>query len=101
MSGWDFNTNTSSAATDGVDHYFFNVTNNSGHGQFTAAATLVWNRHRNKTNINNLGLFLFNAANSNLVACSTSLVDNVEHVFAPQLPQGRYDLQVLKNGGAR
>ena len=38
-------------------------------------------------------------ANSNLVACSTSLVDNVEHICLPQLPQGRYDLQVLKTGG--
>jgi hypothetical protein len=42
---------------------------------------------------------LFNATNSNLVACSTSRVDNVEHVFVPQLPAGSYDLQVLKNGG--
>jgi hypothetical protein len=42
---------------------------------------------------------LFNAANSNLVTCSTSRVDNVEHLFIPRLPAGRYDLQVLKNGG--
>ena len=27
---------------------------------------------------------------------STSVVDNVEHLFLPQLPPGRYDLQVLK-----
>jgi len=27
-------------------------------------------------------------------------VDNVEHVFVPQLPQGRYDLQVWKAGGS-
>ena len=99
LSGWDFNTNTSSATTDGVNHYFFYVTNNSGSGQFTATATLVWNRHRSETNINNLGMFLFNAASSNLVACSTSLVDNVEHLWLPQMPEGRYDLQVLKNGG--
>ena len=31
--------------------------------------------------------------------CSTSLVDNVEHVYVPQLAQGRYDLQVWKAGG--
>jgi hypothetical protein len=99
LSGWDFNTNTSSATSDGVNHYFFNVTNNSGGAQFTAAATLVWNRQLGETNINNLDLFLYNAASSNLVACSTSLVDNVEHLWLPQLPQGRYDLQVLKNGG--
>jgi hypothetical protein len=64
-----------------------------------ATATLVWNRQLGQTNINDLDLFLFNCANSNLVACSTSRVDNVEHLFVPQLPAGRYDLQVLKNGG--
>ena len=26
-------------------------------------------------------------------------MDNVEHLWLPQLPQGRYDLQVLKHGG--
>ncbi len=99
LSGWDFNTNSSSATTDGVNHYYFNVTNGTNNARFTATATLVWNRQRNQTSINNLNLFLYDAASSNLVACSTSLVDNVEHVFLPQLPQGRYDLQVLKKGG--
>ena len=99
LSGWDFNTNSSSSSSDGVNHYYFNVTNSAGNAAFTATATLVWNRHQNKTNINNLNLFLYNAANSNLVTCSTSLVDNVEHVFVPQLAQGRYDLQVWKAGG--
>jgi hypothetical protein len=99
LSGWDFNTNFSSMSFDGVNHYYFNVTNGAGGATFTATATLVWNRHRNKTGINDLNLFLYAAANSNLVACSTSLVDNVEHIWLPQLPQGRYDLQVLKKGG--
>ncbi len=44
-------------------------------------------------------MFLYDAISSNLVACSTSLVDNVKHLWLPQLPQGRYDLQVLKHGG--
>jgi hypothetical protein len=105
MSGWDFNSISStsagilSSATDGVNHYYFNVTNNLSGQNFTATATLVWNRQQNQTDINNLDLFLYNCANSNLVACSTSLVDNVEHLWLPQLPQGRYDLQVLKNSG--
>jgi hypothetical protein len=99
LSGWDFNTNMSSATTDSVKHYYFNVTNGLNNALFTAAATLVWNRHNNKTNINNLDLFLYDAISSNLVACSTSLVDNVKHLWLPQLPQGRYDLQVLKHGG--
>jgi hypothetical protein len=99
LSGWDFNTNTSSVLNDAVNHYYFKVTNGAGSPTFTATATLVWNRQRNQTAINNLNLFLYNAANSNLVACSTSLVDNIEHIFLPKLPQGRYDLQVWKSGG--
>ena len=99
LSGWDFNTNSSSTSHDGVNHYYFNATNNLNGASFIATATLVWNRQKNKTNINNLDLFLYNAANSNLVTCSTSLVDNVEHIFLPQLAQGRYDLQVWKAGG--
>ena len=105
MSGWDFNSISStsagifSSATDGVNHYYFDVTTNLSGPNFTATATLVWNRQQNQTAINNLDLFLYNAANSNLVACSTSHVDNVEHIWLPRLPQGRYDLQVLKNSG--
>jgi hypothetical protein len=98
LSGWDFNTNTSSSTSDGVNHYYFNVTNGVSEAMFTATATLVWNRQRNKSGINNLNLFLYNAANSNLVAVSTSAVDNVEHIFVPNLAQGRYDLQVWKAG---
>jgi hypothetical protein len=100
LSGWDFNTNTSSSfpsAQDGVKHYYFNVTNAAGSPAFTATATLVWNRQQNQSSINNLDLYLYNAASSNLVAWSTSRVDNVEHVWLPQLPAGRYDLQVLMN----
>jgi hypothetical protein len=100
LNGWDFNTNSSSATTAGVNHYYFNVTNSLSDANFTATATLVWNRQPGETNINDLDLFLFNAANSNLVACSTSRVDNVEQLWLPQLPPGRYDLQVFKNGGA-
>jgi len=99
LSGWDFNTITSGAASDEINHYYFNVTNGSSNAAFTATATLVWNRQLNKTNLNNLDLFLYDAVSSNLVAASTSVVDNVEHLWLPQLPQGRYDLQVLKNGG--
>ncbi|HUA67682.1 MAG TPA: S8 family serine peptidase [Candidatus Saccharimonadales bacterium] len=99
LSGWDFNTNTSGSSSDTVNHYYFDVTNSGDNATFAAAATLVWNRQQNQTDINNLNLFLYNAANSNLVACSTSLVDNVEHIWVPQLPQGRYDLQVWKAGG--
>jgi len=100
LSGWDFNTNSSSATSNAVSHYYFNVTNGVSNATFTATITLVWNRHRNNNIINNLDLFLYDAISSNLVACSTSLVDNVEHIFVPRLPQGRYDLQVWKAGGS-
>jgi hypothetical protein len=83
-----------------VNHYYFNATNGVSNATFTATATLVWNRQRNQTAINNLNLFLYTAANSNLVAVSTSAVDNVEHLFVPSLAPGRYDLQVWKAGGS-
>jgi hypothetical protein len=101
LNGWDFNTNTSvihPTAQDAIKHYYFNVTN--GTGRFVASATLVWNRQQNQSSINNLNLFLYNCANSNLVLCSTSLVDNVEHIYTNGLPAGRYDLQVWKAGGS-
>jgi hypothetical protein len=103
LSGWDFKSISSGArfflnpAQDGVNHYYFDVTNGSNNATFTATITLVWNRQQNQTNINNLSLFLYDVLSSNLVAASTSVVDNVQHIFIPQLPQGRYDLQVLKS----
>jgi hypothetical protein len=100
LSGWDFDTNISSSSQDAVNHYFFNVTNANSNADFTLTATLVWNRHQSETAINNLALYLYNAANSNLVAASTSVVDNVQHIFVPRLVQGRYDLQAWKAGGS-
>ena len=102
LSGWNFTTNTSSTspARDTIHHYFFNVTNSALAPKFNLTATLVWNRQQGQSAINNLGLFLYDAANSNLVLCSTSLVDNVEHVYTTNLAAGRYDLQVWKAGGA-
>jgi hypothetical protein len=113
LSGWDFGSVSSTAgsifppspATDGVKHYFFNVTNHSGRAAFSATITLAWNRPNSGSSsvqsaINNLGLFLYNTANSNLVMVSTSKVDNVQHIFVPSLDPGRYDLQVWKAGGS-
>ena len=99
LSGWDFNTNTSSALNDAINHYYFNVSNSVSSASFVASATLVWNRHANTSGINNLRLYLYNTANSNLVNCSTSAVDNVQHFYNPRLAPGRYDLQVWKAGG--
>ena len=99
LSGWDFNTNSSGTTSDTVNHYYFNVTNPPVEAEFTATATLVWNRQKSQSGINNLKLFLYNCANSNLVADSTSVVDNVQHIYVPRLAQARYDLQVWKAGG--
>jgi hypothetical protein len=99
LSGWDFNTNSSTAADDTINHYYFRPGNGASGSPWAATITLVWNRQLNQTNINNLSLFLYNCAGSNLVLCSTSLVDNVQHIYVPQLPPGRYDLQIWKAGG--
>lgn len=97
LNGWDFNTISSGPTQDEVNHYYFDATNAAGN--FTLTATLTWNRQYGQSSINNLNLYLYNCANSNLVACSTSLVDNVEHIFLPKLAPGRYDLQVWKASG--
>jgi len=101
LNGWDYATSTSSSflPQDAINHYYFNVSNSLAGAAFTATATLVWNRQKGQADINHLSLFLYNCANSNLVACSTSLVDNVEHIYLTGLAQGRYDLQVWKAGG--
>lgn len=96
LRGWDCSSLTNSSSSyDRINHYYFNL---PGSTPFTLTSTLVWLRHASTANINNLNLFLYNTANSNLVLCSTSMVDNVEHLYIPTLPPGRYDLQVGKNG---
>jgi len=95
LTGWDANSISIGSSQDRINHYYFTL---PGNDSYTLTTTLVWNRQNGKTTINDLNLFLYNTANSNLVACSTSMVDNVEHLFLPQLPPGRYDLQVVKRG---
>jgi hypothetical protein len=95
--GWNLRALSNARNQDVVDHYFFTLPS-APLGAFTLQATLVWQRQRNQSAINNLDLFLFSASTSALVASSQSPVDNVEHLLAIGLPPGRYDLQVLKNG---
>jgi len=94
--GWDYNAtlSTPTANQDKIFHYYFNLTNGS---PYTFTATLVWNRQSGLSTINNLDLFLYDTSNGSLILSSTSAVDNVEHLFVPQLASGRYDLQVLKH----
>jgi hypothetical protein len=104
LSGWDFNSLTNSDSShDRINHYYFNL---PGNNSFTGTATLTWLRpHSTPQNplpaINDLNLFLYNTANGNLILSSTSAVDNVEHLYVPSLPPGRYDLQVEKNAAAQ
>ena len=100
LSGWDFNGISNTSGTDSLNHYCFNLTNGTSNAIFTGTMTLVWKRHYNKTNINDLDLFLYNMDTGSLIAASTSRVDNVEHIYIPKLPAGRYDVEVFKNGGA-
>jgi hypothetical protein len=95
--GWDYSGITNTASTDRINHYYFNL---SGTNTYTLTATLVWNRQQTQTAINDLNLFLYDTASGNPVAFSISTVDNVEHLWLPQLNPGRYDLQVLKHGTA-
>lgn len=100
LTGWDFNSIANADSFhEQINHYYFNL---PGSNSFTFTSTLTWLRpHSTLLNpmpsVNNLNLFLYNVANSNLVLCSTSTVDNVEHLYAISLPPGRYDLQVEKN----
>jgi hypothetical protein len=98
LSGWDFTSLSSSVSNDRINHYYFTVTNGLGNTRFTVTATLAWNRQQNQSTINNLDLFLYDCATSNLIAQSISGVDNVEHIYT-NVPPGRYDLQVWKAGG--
>jgi Subtilase family len=96
--GWDYNAVSSSAINDGVNHYYFTL-DAAQATRFSLTATLVWNRQAGQSGINNLDLFLYDTAGSNPITSCQSAVDNVQHIFLPSLPAGRYDLQVLKHGG--
>jgi hypothetical protein len=92
LRGWDFSEIENVPLNDRVAHYYFSLPTNGG--AFSAAATLVWKKGSGP--LVNLELFLYETSSNTLVTCSTSSVDNVEHIFVPKLPAGRYDLQVLK-----
>jgi hypothetical protein len=96
--GWDFDTISGSVTRDGINHYCFEVLSTAPRA-FEFAGTLVWHRQSGQATINDLNLFLYNADSNTLVTSSESLVDNVEHIRATNLPPGRYNLQVLKRGG--
>jgi len=95
--GWDFAQLSSPANNDRVAHYYFHLP--ASNGAHSATATLAWNKGSGA--LTNLELFLYETTSNTLVTCSTSSVDNVEHLFIPKLAAGRYDLQVLLRGAAQ
>jgi hypothetical protein len=96
--GWDFGT-ISTSGQDTIAHYYFSVP--ATNGSYTLTATLIWDRSLNASSINDLDFFLYRTSTGAQVAVSSSAIDNVEHIYVPSLPPGRYDLQVLKNSGAK
>ena len=96
--GWDFDAITTTTQ-DTIAHYYINLAATNGNYIFTAS--LVWNRALNATAINDLDLFLYRTSDGAQITLSTSQIDNVEHIYVPSLPPGRYDLQVLKNSGSK
>jgi hypothetical protein len=95
--GWDFNSLTSSATNDSVNHYL--VTLDPG-TTYKLTGTVTWERQENQTAINNLDLLLYNVLTGTAIDQSISSVDNVEHLYTLNLTPGIYDLEVLKHGGA-
>lgn len=92
---WDYNSITT-AASPVTNRYVFNLPTNGG--SFVGNATIVWKRTATLA-LANFDLFLYGPA-TNLVLASQSTVDNVEHLFATNLPPGRYELRVVKQTGA-
>lgn len=90
LKGWDSTTMSASNA-DQTNRYTFDVAATSA-----GTVTLVWKRPVTGT-LANFDLFL--RSSNQVVGSSISTVDNVEHLFATNLPPGRYDLEVVRRGG--
>jgi hypothetical protein len=97
--GWDY----AQTASGGASRlYFFDIAPGNTAPGFSAI--LTWNRvisHSNPNTWNstftNLQLNLFAASGfttGSLVDSSSSTLDNVQHIYQPNLPPGRYALQV-------
>lgn len=96
-SGWTFAIITNTPAQDAIQHHYLELP--PGPASYSGTLTLVWNIQQGRSALNDLDLFLVDTATEAIVGQSTTFVDNVEHLHLTHLPPGRYDLQVLKNGG--
>jgi hypothetical protein len=98
--GWNYGS-ISMSAFDQTNHYYFDFSTNGG--KFVGNVTLAWKVAITGalTLTNVMANFDLQLANSNgqPLLSSTSSVDNVEHLFATNLPPGRYDLRVIRRGG--
>ena len=98
--GWEYQ-----ATTAGGRFYFFDLA--AGNTASGFSAVLTWNRSvgvggvwSNDSSLANLSLKLYGASGFSvgaLVDASVSDIDNVEHIYAPTLPPGRYVLEVTSN----
>ena len=98
--GWDFNTTTA-----GGRRYFFDIA--AGNTAPGLSALVTWNRtiggawpSLSTSTLANVTLKLYAATGFTtgaLLDSSESAVDNVEHIYQPTLPPGRYALEVTSD----
>jgi hypothetical protein len=96
-SGWTFSSITNTPAQDTIQHHYVELP--AGPASYAGTVTLVWNIQQGRTALNDLDLYLVDTGTETALGQSTTFVDNVEHLHLTNVPPGRYDLQVLKNGG--
>lgn len=95
--GFDYGVIGRLGGVQGAASYFFNATSN-----LTLFASLVWNLDVSNnaqltTHLYNLDLSLFDVTNNQLVASSTSLLDNTENLYFNLLLGNRYEMRVTTN----
>jgi hypothetical protein len=95
--GWTFSSITNTAAQDAIQHHYVDLP--PGPNSYGATITLVWNMQSGRTALNDLDLYLVKTGSEAILGQSTTFVNNVEHLHLAAVPPGRYDLQVVKNGG--
>jgi hypothetical protein len=95
--GWTFSSITNTSAQDTIQHHYVDLS--PGPNSYGATITLVWNIQSGRTALNDLDLYLVDRGSGVILGQSITFVNNVEHLHLTTVPPGRYDLQVLKNGG--
>ncbi len=97
--GWNYATLSNDRVLgirgDAVHHYYFTLPDVAS-ANYQLTSSISWNRLANDTGINNLDFYLYERSSGNVVASSTSSVDNLEHIYQRDLPAGDYVLTVTK-----